>query len=125
MGQIEFIELQPEERRRHGAAWWSGSWECRNFHGYYQVREQGRGNWQFIIYGFGDHKANVYRVNDIGELYRENVPIDAKTGSPFWVESMEGNTGSIDAEILRQSLASKLAKLHDEQHSPTRWRTPT
>ncbi|WP_299553660.1 hypothetical protein [uncultured Tateyamaria sp.] len=77
MEQLALIDLMPEERGTSGAVWWSGSWECRNFGGFYQVREQGRGNWCFIIYAFGDHHANVYRVNQIGELYRENVPIDA------------------------------------------------
>jgi len=78
MRQITLIDLTPEERGTPGAVWWSGSWQCRNFHGYYQVRQQGRGKWCFIIYAFGDHHANIYRVNEIGELFREDVPIDPK-----------------------------------------------
>lgn len=78
MKQGTLIDLTPEERGTPGAIWWSGSWQCRNFDGYYQVREQGRGNWCFIVYAFCERHASIYCVNEIGELVRDDVPIDAK-----------------------------------------------
>ena len=58
-----------------GAIWWEGNWQCRNHHGFYQVREGGRGQWEFVIYAFGDTCANIYRVTPEGALYRQDVPM--------------------------------------------------
>ena len=58
-----------------GAIWWEGNWQCRNHRGFYQVREEGKGHWEYVIYGFGDSSANVYRVATDGTLYRQDVPM--------------------------------------------------
>ena len=78
MGQIELFPMTGEEKATPGAQWWAGSYQCRNFAGYYQVREQGRGDWQFVIYGFGfdDTTACIYRIDQGGKLVHEDVPID-------------------------------------------------
>ena len=38
-------DLFPEtiNKGAHGAEWWVGHWQCRNWHGYFQSREEGRG----------------------------------------------------------------------------------
>lgn len=61
----------------HGAIWWAGNWQCRNWHGYLQHREGGSGNWCFIIHSFGgdpdgEGTAWVHRIEG-----KEAVPIDA------------------------------------------------
>ncbi|MFY0633664.1 MAG: hypothetical protein JXQ91_07625 [Vannielia sp.] len=77
-------DLFPEtiDRTQHGATWWaSDNWQGRNFHGFYQCREGGKGEWQFVIYAFcnDDVSASVYVVADRdGDLQLENVPIDQK-----------------------------------------------
>lgn len=76
MEQIELIPMSGEDKGQHGAVWWSGNWECRNFDGYFQTREAGRGAWRFVIYGFGSTEASVYKVNPFGDLIIEDVPID-------------------------------------------------
>ena len=58
-----------------GAIWWEGNWQCRNHRGFYQVREEGRGHWEYVIFGFGNTSANVYRVATDGTLYRQDVPM--------------------------------------------------
>lgn len=76
-----------------GAVWWQGSYQCRNFHGYYQCRENGRGQWQFVIYAFGGDDASIYKLNSEGNLHLSSVPYDAndriivdgrKFGRRFW-----------------------------------------
>jgi len=79
MTQLELIPMTPDEKGTPGASWWQGSWECRNFHGYFQSREQGRGDWQFTIHSFGDFHANIYLVSRSGKLAHEDVPIDAQS----------------------------------------------
>ena len=61
-----------------GAIWWEGNWQCRNRNGFYQVREGGRGHWEYVIYAFGDTSANVYRFAKDGTLYRQDVPIQCE-----------------------------------------------
>lgn len=68
-------------KNRHGAVWWCGNWECRNFHGYFQSREVGSGAWCFQVpwFSIDDVTCTVYRVGKGGELVHENfVPIDDK-----------------------------------------------
>lgn len=77
MHQLELIPITETEKGKHGASWWQGSWECRNFHGFFQSREQGRGPWEFHIHGFGDDKASIYRITETGKLVQHDVPIDA------------------------------------------------
>lgn len=43
MSQLDLIPMTEAEKAKLGAQWWAGGYECRNFGGYYQVREQGRG----------------------------------------------------------------------------------
>ncbi|WP_271952753.1 hypothetical protein [Ruegeria faecimaris] len=76
MQQLDLIPMAPTEKGTPGASWWAGAWECRNHDGYFQTREQGRGPWKFVIYGFGDDDVSVYGVNPFGELIRQSVPID-------------------------------------------------
>ena len=76
-------DLFPEtiDKSKHGAEWWCGAWQCRNFHGYFQSREQGRGAWQFTIpwFSLDDVTCTVYAINDLGEVVkRAGVPIDSK-----------------------------------------------
>lgn len=91
-------DLFPEtiDRAKHGAEWWRGHWQCRNFHGYFQSREDGRGSWQFAIpwFSLDDVTCTVYVIDSAGELkHRDNVPIDSqdritvlgkKYGREFW-----------------------------------------
>ena len=74
-------DLVPVDRSLHGAVWTTGNYQCRNFHGYFQSREAGTGNWMFQVPWFAndDKTCTVYRIGDDGELAHENnVPIDAK-----------------------------------------------
>lgn len=78
MSQLDLIPMTETEKAIPGAQWWAGEYQCRNFGGYYQVRERGRGAWQFVIYGFGcdDTTACIYRIEKDGSLVHEDVPID-------------------------------------------------
>ena len=76
MTQLELIPMTPTEKGTPGSSWWAGAWECRNFEGFYQVREQGRGPWQFVIHGFGEDDVSVFGVNPSGTLFHRCVPID-------------------------------------------------
>ncbi|WP_417839429.1 hypothetical protein [Tritonibacter scottomollicae] len=80
MSQLELIPMTQSEKGKPGAQWWVGAYQCRNFEGYFQQREQGRGPWQFVIYGFGfdDVSASIYRVRQDGNLEKEVVPINGK-----------------------------------------------
>lgn len=74
-------DLFPEtiNRGTHGTEWWAGRWQCRNFHGYLQSREDGRGAWRFHVPWFSadDVTCSVYRINAEGRDYTESgVPID-------------------------------------------------
>ncbi|WP_282063817.1 hypothetical protein [Roseobacter litoralis] len=75
-----------------GAVWWHGNTKCRNTGRYYQVREDGAGTWEFVIYGFGDDDVSVYRVGPDGELYLDHVPINARDR----ITVNGGNTGGIE-----------------------------
>ena len=73
-------DLFPEliDTTREGTVWWAGNWQCRNWHGYFQHREGGRGHWCFVIQSFGgdpagDGRAELHRI--VGQ---ETVPIDAQ-----------------------------------------------
>lgn len=73
MQQDELFDINKDQ---HGATWWAGNWQIRNFHGWLQSREGGAGLWQFQIHGFsgpegGDGLASVMRVTG-----RRDVPID-------------------------------------------------
>lgn len=78
MGQVEMLPL--DHKHIPGATWWAGSWECRNFEGYFQSREGGVGPWCFQVVWFGndDISCDVYAVGPDGELVLETVPIDDK-----------------------------------------------
>ncbi|MEM8976176.1 MAG: hypothetical protein AAGD43_29260 [Pseudomonadota bacterium] len=78
MEQMELIPITDLEKATHGISWWAGSWECRNFHGFFQSREDGRGPWAFTIYGFGETTASIYRISETGDLVQHSVPIDAE-----------------------------------------------
>ncbi|MBY5988199.1 hypothetical protein [Roseovarius atlanticus] len=78
---MEQLELFDIDRSRQGATWWAGSWECRNWHGWYQEREAGTGAWCFRIDGFKGEpetwgEASVYALDRRGELCTFDVPID-------------------------------------------------
>ncbi|GGE30042.1 hypothetical protein GCM10011360_17670 [Primorskyibacter flagellatus] len=79
--QLELFALPPTKKHMHGATWRVGAYECRNWHGWFQSREGGKGNWLFQIHGFsgpedGNGIAHVYRVGTDGDLYDSPVPID-------------------------------------------------
>ena len=76
MQQLSFFD--PVDKSVSGATWWVGNYQCRNWNGYYQTREEGKGPWQFVIYAVGDIDAVIYAVNDKGDLYHWRVPMDAK-----------------------------------------------
>lgn len=79
-------DLFPEtiDRSQHGAEWWAGRYQCRNWHGYFQSREDGRGNWLFHVEGFADgpageeKTAHVARAVDRNTLRGFPCPIDQK-----------------------------------------------
>lgn len=74
MKQLAFFD--PVDKSQPGAVWWAGDWQCRNWRGWLQSRETGRGNWCFTIYGFGETDCDVYAVDAAGELVTRDVPID-------------------------------------------------
>ncbi|MEM1396634.1 MAG: hypothetical protein AAGH38_04190 [Pseudomonadota bacterium] len=74
MEQLSFFD--PVDKGKHGATWWAGNWQCRNWRGYFQSREQGKGPWQFSIYAFGDVDAVIYAIDDEGTLYHWRVFMD-------------------------------------------------
>lgn len=76
MTQLQMFEATEREKARHGAIWWAGSWECRNFHGYFQSREGGEGKWLFQIYAFGEEDCSVYALDTEGQMTQLRVPID-------------------------------------------------
>lgn len=74
-------DLFPEtiSKGEHGAVWWAGNWQCRNWHGYFQSREQGRGPWRFNVPWFStdDTTCSVGRIDVEGRDFTESdVPID-------------------------------------------------
>jgi hypothetical protein len=71
------LDLFATEKRDHGFCWRMGGYDCRNFHGYFQQREIGATDWQFVIYAFGDTDAVVYAINDDCDLIHTRVPIDS------------------------------------------------
>jgi len=69
------------DKTKEGATWWVGAWQCRNWHGFIQSREGGRGNWCFQIGGFsgpeeGNGIAHVYIIRSDGSLGESPHPID-------------------------------------------------
>lgn len=74
--QQQLFETPRADMARHGAVWWRGNWECRNFHGYFQSREGGEGLWCFQIHAFGDTDCCVYALDTSGLLIQMRVPID-------------------------------------------------
>ena len=50
MEQLSFLD--PVDKSVSGATWWAGNDQCRNWHGYYQTREDGAGPWQFVVYAW-------------------------------------------------------------------------
>ena len=92
MEQFSFFD--PVERSVPGARWWTGAYECRNWHGYFQQREGGRGAWQFVIYAFGEEDAVIYGLGSGGALVHHRVPMDDQDrliingcgyGRKYWV----------------------------------------
>lgn len=76
-------DLFPEtiNKSQHGAEWWQGRYQCRNFHGFFQSRYDGRGIWQFSVPWFsGDNlTCTVHAISSNGELmHRRNIPIDQR-----------------------------------------------
>lgn len=66
---------------KHGETGWVGNWQVRNFHGYHQSRECGRGTWQFHITGFDSTpsgQSGYCTVAKYGGGTEPRVPIDAK-----------------------------------------------
>lgn len=74
-------EMFPVNKAKHGAVWSAGNYECRNFHGYYQCREGGEGNWCFQVPWFSNDNltCSVYIIDEAGEMQLEDkIPIDAE-----------------------------------------------
>lgn len=66
-------------KSEHGATWWAGSWECRNWNGYFQSRESGRGNWCFQVPWFSNDNltCSVYVIDANSQPQtRDLIPID-------------------------------------------------
>lgn len=59
-----------------GTIWWDGNWECRNFNGYFQSREEGVGEWCFQVNSFGEDECDIYALSDDGTFCEKAVPID-------------------------------------------------
>lgn len=76
MEQLSFFD--PVDKAIPGAKWWAGNWQCRNFHGFLQQREDGRCPWQFVIYAFGECDAAVYAVDGQGKLVHTSCAMDHK-----------------------------------------------
>ncbi|CTQ47677.1 hypothetical protein [Roseibium aggregatum] len=76
MSQLELFER--DDKGVAGAVWWAGHWQCRNNNGFFQDREDGKGPWKFVIYGFGETDCTVYRVSEDGQLSHCRVPIDER-----------------------------------------------
>ena len=72
--QLELFEI---DKGQHGATWWAGAWQCRNWHGWLQSRENGVGRWCFLIYGFGTDTCSVHVIGEDGQGTLATVPIDA------------------------------------------------
>lgn len=64
------------DKTQHGKIWWYGNYQCRNFHGYFQDRENGIGAWQFVIHSFGETECEIYALDPLGDLSTTMVPID-------------------------------------------------
>ena len=79
-------DLFPEliDKARHGAEWWTGRYQCRNWNGFFQSREDGRGKWQFYVVGFtdgppgGEQTAHVALIDRGERLCGAPCPIDAR-----------------------------------------------
>lgn len=80
-GEFTMNDLFPEtiNQGTHGAEWWAGNWQCRNFKGYFQSREDGHGTWRFQVPWFSNDGAtcSVYRIDAAGQHYTsDGIPID-------------------------------------------------
>ena len=75
---LAYAHLTPAD---NGCVWWAGNWECRNWNGWFQSREGGRGNWRFQVpwFGLDDRTCSVYAIAQDGTLTaRDDVPIDSQ-----------------------------------------------
>lgn len=81
-----FDDLFPEtiDKAKPGTEWWAGHWQCRNWNGFFQSREDGRGLWQFYVEGFGggaageETTAYVARIGAGDQIRGLPCPIDSK-----------------------------------------------
>ncbi|MPL92129.1 hypothetical protein SDC9_38226 [bioreactor metagenome] len=76
-------DLFPETINKavHGTVWWRGRRQCRNFHGFFQSRDDGVGLWQFSVPWFSADNltCTVYAISSSGELeHCRNIPIDRR-----------------------------------------------
>lgn len=77
-------DLFPEtiDKTQHGAQWWAGRYQCRNWHGFFQSREDGCGPWLFYVEGFTDgapgeeQTAHVAMIENGERLHGLPCPID-------------------------------------------------
>lgn len=69
-------DLFPEiiDRSRHGAVWWTGRYQCRNWHGFHQSREDGEGQWLFHVRGFSDGPPGEERTAWVLTVNQETTP---------------------------------------------------
>lgn len=73
------MTTNPANILQHGQKAWIGNYEVRNFHGFYQSREGGKGPWQFHVSGFDDTvtgQAGTCTVI-LAKGGVESIPIDA------------------------------------------------
>lgn len=91
-------DLFPEliDAMREGTVWWAGNWQCRNWHGYFQHREGGRGHWCFVIQSFGGDPAGDGRADCTGSLVRRLCRSMGKTAFSFVADVMAAAIGTID-----------------------------
>lgn len=70
------------DKTQDGASWTIGDWQFRNWRGWHQEREGGRGQWQFRISGFSggaagyETEAHIYRIGERGQLVTRIVQMD-------------------------------------------------
>lgn len=79
-GLFEFKDQTNTDHLTHGAVALVGSYQVRNFHGYYQSRHGASGKWLFYVSGFGrivdgEHiECSLLLING----GYETVPIDTQ-----------------------------------------------
>ncbi|PTE19572.1 hypothetical protein C5F48_22190 [Cereibacter changlensis JA139] len=113
-------ELNDIDKGQHGAEWICGSYQCRNFEGWFQQREMGEGNWQFVIIGFGINDCSVYRVNQSGRFTNRSCRLTSRTASPSGGANMAATTGITDRRTKPDTSRQQWKRMFGRQRR--KWR---